>query len=765
MPDRISLRILQIVLAFLLLLPAGSIAAQDGESEAESAQSSPATQSPPGWLQVVAVTCEVADGSASVAVYLAAEYAPGASCYNGYADVWLDGVGYGAAGPVLELQLEAASYSLMEPVSGVSRVVDIYADSLTVVYLVSTIVVPREEEVAPAQEVASTDLAVQMHVCDPGIQDIDGLLALGSRTARLSECPVLTLPGYNALDGTENAGQAWFDVAVTGSSGFAAALSNGAFVPDAVCESTLGVQLSTNPYDDACFSTSSLVLDAPQESLTMTVTALPELHRFGYAEAGDDVTTAWVIDQPSGTFGVDLTASTAGGVVHVYLFAPPRLTVVQHLCGPETTTLESFQAIDGFLNRTTSCPAVTREGFGFDATIADGWGVSHALSNVAPVTLAICEADLGFDINGQAGDNACLEFAAYPIVKVERGAIEVYPAFPAGFALAGVDFTPGSNDAATLLSVSLDQPQIALDTTFDGNVVLHIYAYQPVATPPEPTPTDTATATATAATATPTASGAAATSTSTAAPLLTVTPTVPSTVELGTLQVVALYCLGSQNQTSLWALPPGQQAGEAQIGGQCFGGDARVQVAFAGQGAGETTQLGRDGVVWFENAPAGTSHSITDLVSGKSTTFSVQPGAVTRVVLRIDAALGAPSAGSTSESSQGNGTTTVNPLDLLGLLVTDVLVTDVLNIADAGEMSAGSYDANAYTVDLLGGLAVDQLASITADGLPAVGNGERATSGSGHDATLMAMLAAATVLGFVGWSARFSRRVRGLSRH
>ncbi len=745
MPIRYSRRIFSILLALMLLLPTASVSAEDGESEVEAAQSSPGAEAPVGWLRVVAVTCEVADGSSSVAVYLSSEFSPGASCYDGYAGVWIDGIDYGAAAPVLELQLEAASYSLMEPVSGASRVVDVYADSLTAAYIVTTVVVAQEEEAAAAQEVASTDLAVQMHVCDPGIQDTDALLALGGRTARLSKCPVLTLPGFYAPDGSVTAGQAWFDVAVSGDSGFSAALSNGAFVPDAVCESSLGVQLSTNPYDDACFSTSSLVLEAPQENLTMTVTALPELHRFGYAETGDDLTPVWVIDQASGMFGADLTSSADGGIVHVYLFAPPRLTIVQHLCGPEISSLASFQAVDGFLPRTTSCPSVTRESFGFDATIADGWGVSHALSNVVPVTLASCEADLGFDINGVGNDNACLEFAAYPIIKVERGAVEVYPSFPAGYALAGVDFTPGTSDAATLLSVNLEQPQIALDTTYDGNVVLHLYAFQPAAAPPQPSATATATATAT------------------IAPIATVTPTVPSTGGTGTLQVVALYCLGSQNQTTLTALPPGQQAGQSLIGGQCFGGDAQVQITFAGQSAGQTTLLGRDGVAWFENAPVGSSHRITDLVSGKATTFSVQAGAVTRVVLRIDAALGASSAGSSAESGQGNGTTTVNPLDLLGLLVTDVLVTDVLNIADAGEMSAGSYDANAYTVDLLGGLAVDQLANITADGLPAVGNGERAAS-SGNNAAWIAMLAAAVVLGFAGWHTRIIGRFRGLSR-
>jgi hypothetical protein len=51
-----------------------------------------------------------------------------------------------------------------------------------------------------------------------------------------------------------------------------------------------------------------------------------------------------------------------------------------------------------------------------------------------------------------------------------------------------------------------------------------------------------------------------------------------------------------------------------------------------------------------------------------------------------------------------------------------VLVTDELSgIPDAGTSYEGSYDANSFVVDLLGGLETDELASVKASGIPVVG--------------------------------------------
>ncbi|MBX3070640.1 MAG: hypothetical protein KF883_09110 [Thermomicrobiales bacterium] len=717
-----------------IAIPAGmTVRAQDDDTPADSTAAS--SESAVGWLQVVAISCEVSAGNPGVSIALSSEWSSGAGCYDGWAAVWLDGVDYGAAAPVLEVQLDAGSHTLMEPNSGASRAFDVYAESWTVAYIVTTTVAAAQEapvEAAGETPAETTTLSIQTHICDPAIQDTDALLALGGRIARLAECPVVTLPDFYAPDNSVTAGQAWFDLAISDDGDFHAALSGGAFEPSSICESELGVQLSTDPYDNACFSTSSFAIEAPKGSLTLSMTALPDLHRFGYVETGDDIAAAWVVDQTAGIAGADLSASAESAIVHVYLFAPPQVMIVQHLCGGDVPSADALQQMSGFLEKVNACPATTRDAFGFDATVADGWGITHYLSNVAPRTQRFCEADLGFDFNG-VNDNACLEMPAYTLVDVARGAVEVYPQLPEGYALGGVEFTPGTNDANTLLSADLANASIALDTTWDGNVILHLFA---VPAGQAPAPSATATATATATPVKPTA-------TPSSIPTATPTQPVTNTGGTGTVQLVALYCLGNQNSTTLAALSPGQQAGATLLGGTCFAGDARLQITFAGRSPGAVTQLGRSGVAWVENAPVTSAtglHSVTDAVSGRTATFAIQQGTVTRVILRVEAALGSTSTGAAAESGQpGSGTTGVNPNDLIGMLVTDVLVTDQMNVLDAGESMAGSYDSNSYAVDLLGGLAVDELLSVTT--VPGVGNGELASE-SGRSPWPLAGLAA-----------------------
>ncbi|MEZ4498759.1 MAG: hypothetical protein R2839_01575 [Thermomicrobiales bacterium] len=695
------------LVAIAVFLPMSmSARAQDGEGAA-AAEGSPETATAVGWLQVVAVTCEVTEGANSVSIALAAEFVPDASCYDGWSAIWIDDIDYGAAAPVLEIELAAGAHTLTDPASGVSRVVDLPADVLTVVYLVTTTVIPDETPAAVADEapIETTALSVVTHICDPAIQDVDALLALGDRSARLATCPVLTLPEMYAPENSVTAGQAWFDLTIADGADFSAALSGGTFVPTAVCESELGVQLSSNPYDDACFSTSGITVEVPRSGLTLTMTDLPELHRFGFAESGDDVAQVWVIDPNAGIAGADLSASGESAIVHVYLFAPPRLTIVQHVCGVEVTSPDALQQMSGFLERVTICPAVTRDALSLDATIADGWGATHYLSSSVPHMQSFCEADLGFDIDGVSNNNACLDMAAYAIENVARGAVEIYPVLPEGFALAGFDFTPGTNDASTFLSADLTTPVVALDTSLDGNVTVHLYAMAAAAqSSPTATSTPTSTATVVMPSATATVAQPSATATQTVPTMTpttastataTATPPVTNTGGTGTLQIIALYCLGSKNSTTLTALAPGQMAGQTLLGGQCFAGDARVQLTMAGENPAAPIQLGRDGVAWVERirTTGNDRHAIADLVSGRAATFAIERDTVTRVVLRIEAALGSTTLGTASESGRPGGGTGVNPSDLIGLPGTDVLVTDELNYFDAGEAMAGSYDS------------------------------------------------------------------------
>jgi hypothetical protein len=750
-----SIPVLALLIA-MLVAAAWPFAAAAQEGEVAAAQASPETaqETATGILQVIAVTCEAAEGVDSVAIYLGEEFAPGETCYDGSAGVLVDGVDYGAAAPVLEVELAAAPYAVTDAVSGVSRQADVFAETVTTVWIVTTTVVVPEPEVADEPEPAAvTNLALVVHVCDPDIQTQDALLALGGRYARLGECPVLTLPGEYAPDGTVTAGQEWFDVAIQNADGFSASIANAVFQPDAVCESSTGVALNSIPWDDACFSTSRYAVEVPMTGLGISLTAVPALHRFGYAEAGDDSYAGAVGagDPSSGYFEVDASAGAADPIVaHVYLLAPPRVTIVQHLCGPDVASAEVLEALGGFVARALACPAVDRSGLDFDVTIADGAGTSHALSNVAPEAWSVCEIELGFDFNGDASDNACLDMPAYRVVNVARGAVELWQTIAsAGYAPGGIDFVPGTNDGATFLGFDPAQGLVALDTSGDGDVVVHLYAI-PVAQEEEPeeepegpaeTPTPVPTATAT-------------------------PPQEPSGA--GTLQVVALYCLGNRNQTTLTALAPGQQATEAVIGGSCFGGDASMRVSLADGSPHSAFRLGSDGQEWVEDLPvtgdSGPLHTLSDQVSGQSASFAIASDAVTRVILRVEAALstGQP-ADSTGESS-GNGNApgngddpggqAVDPLDLLNNLVTDVLVTDDLTgIPDGGTMTEGSYDANAFVVDLLAGLDAEEVAGVTVDGMPVVGAGDRSPERLPGVAILL-VAAAALLIGLLSRSFR-----------
>jgi hypothetical protein len=695
---------------------------QDGEVAAS--QASPETGNDPpdepaatGVLRVVALDCTLAEGEGYLALLLESEFVPDASCVESVAAVYVDGVDYGPAAPALELTLDVGVHTVVELSTGTSREIDVFADTVSTMWVVNFAVV----EVAEEAVTDTVTLSLIVHACEPAVISADSLLALGGRYDRLSKCPVLTLPGEYAPEGSVTAGQDWFDFAIQDANGFAASMADAVFMPDLVCESGLGLQLSPSPLDDACYSTSRYDVAVPATSLTVGTTAMPALHRFGYAETGDPAieSAAYVLDSTAGTFAVEAGSGYGDPLtVHVYLLAPPELTVVQHLCGADITTADQLSALGGFVPRALACPAVTRAvdggGLDFDATVADGAAVSHPLGGGEIVTWSACEFELGFDYNGDPNDNACLEMPAYRLTNVARGAVEIWQTFgTADTTFGGVDFVPGTDDAATLVGSDAASAMVALNTSSDGDVVVHLYALAVPAVEEEPEPSVTPVPTATA-------------------------TQVPPEVTTGSVQVAALYCLGAQTATTLTALDPGQPATASELGGDCFGGDGQVQITLASGEVQPAFRLGRTGLKWIDGLPVsdgdGGSHLLTDQVSGQSVPFDIEPGLVTRVILRIEVAFGTdsdpgPSTTGTdggptstgSESSNGAGTST-DPLDLLANLVTDVLVTDELSgIPDAGTSYEGSYDANSFVVDLLGGLETDELASVKASGIPVVG--------------------------------------------
>jgi hypothetical protein len=745
------------------LLGTTSVVAQDGEVAASQASpetgDQPSTEPPPtGVMRVVALDCTLAEGEGYLALLLESEFVPDASCVESVAAVYIDGVDFGPAAPALELALDVGTHTVVEANTGTSRSIDLFADTVSTMWVVNFSVVVAAEE--PVTDTVTVSLVV--HACKPEVISADGLLALGGRYGRLAKCPVLTLPGEYAPDGSVTAGQDWFDFAIQDANGFSASMADAAFVPDLACESGLGIELTDSPYDDACYSTSRYDLTVPAASLTISTTGMPALHRFGYAETEDPAieSAAYVTDSAAGSFVVDPGSGFGDPLkVHVYLLSPPRLTIVQHLCGEDVGSPEALQALGGFVPRALACPAVTRAvdggGLDFDASVADGAAVSHPLGSGEIVTWSVCEFELGFDFNGDPNDNACLEMPAYRLTNVTRGAVEIWQTFgSAGTSFGGLDFVPGTDDGATLLGSDAANAMVSLDTSIDGDVVVHLYALTAPVEPEEPAePEATATATAT------------------AAPLPTATSTpVDPEVTTGAVQVAALYCLGSRTVTTLTALAPGQPATASELGGDCFAGDGQVQITLASGAVQPPFRLGREGLKWIDGLPVsggdGGAHLLTDQVSMKSIPFDIEPGQVTRLILRIEVAFGTasdpgPSTSGTNGSTNGGPTSTeseqpagsgalTNPLDFLDNLVTDVLVTDELSgIPDAGTSYEGSYDANSFVVDLLGGLETDELASVTADGIPVVGVRDEPAARS--LAVVVFALAGAAGLMLAGW--------------
>jgi hypothetical protein len=227
---------------------------------------------------------------------------------------------------------------------------------------------------------------------------------------------------------------------------------------------------------------------------------------------------------------------------------------------------------------------------------------------------------------------------------------------------------------------------------------------------------------------------AGATSTSTSiAP--TATEPTGSTDENGTLTVVALYCLTSSG-TSIVALAPGASASASDLGGSsCFAGDASIQITYADGGSLPAFKLGRDGVESIQNIPAtsGTLHTLSEQLTGQSATFAIDPGTVTRVIVKFGAG--------TSMVDEGVSSSAGGPGGTGGTGSTDGLVTDEL-IGDEGALFGSSFSGISYTSLVVEDVDAQAVSSVTdAKSLPGVGVWPGASAQQ-----ILAMLAALSVL-------------------
>jgi hypothetical protein len=269
---------------------------------------------------------------------------------------------------------------------------------------------------------------------------------------------------------------------------------------------------------------------------------------------------------------------------------------------------------------------------------------------------------------------------------------------------------------------------VQFDTTSDGDVTWHLYIVE-TAAPPTVTPIATATAIETQTSfPSPTKSPS---PSPTKSPSPSPTPNIPGPPSSGAVQVAALFCLSDRNLTTISAFAPGALAGPSALSGSCFAGDTSVSLSLSDGSVMGPLRLGSSGVATIGSVRSG-NHSISEQLTGAAASLEVEPGTVTRVVIRFEVALsGGDSLGAASGSSNGAGvsgggaTNSQNPLDQLNGLVTDELG----GVADAGISFGSASDPNFFVVDLIGGLDAEKIAGISsASELPGVGTGHQEPS-------------------------------------
>ncbi len=727
--------------------------AQGDETTSEEGTPPPDQESPAtGWLQLSAVSCNAGGDPGTASILLTTEYVPQGECLDGNAALLVDGVDYGPVAPYLELQLDSGVHNLYDPITGASRDVEVAADSAVQIVIVAFVAPTAEPTAEPtveaAAEAVTSGLTIVAHSCEPAVQSVDQLWGLGGLTDRLNACPAMTLPGYSSPGGTVNGGEQYFDFSLTPATGEPQSLTgNGALVSDAFCESTVGA-LDNDPTNDRCVSNSGFSFQLPEGPVTVSLTTVPDLMRYVAAETGSDVDAGIVTSSDPAAWYLGLDTSLRGTdtpVVHLFYLNPPRVNVVMHLCGSDVSSTDDLNALGSLAAQVLTCPAVARTTEGgsadFGVTVADGtWG-ARGLDSATFDPTVICESDLG-DWNGNAGDNACVDGPTYRFDQTAQGYVTVTQDYaPSGYAFGGAN----SADAGAITGIDGSTGLVTLDTSFDGDVTVHLFAIPqapkqtstplPTATatatktrtpvPPSATPTRTATATQPAASSTPTRTSTVPATTGTA----TVTPIVPSatatateptgsTTGNGTLTVVALYCLTSSG-TSVVALAPGASASASDLGGSsCFAGDASILITFANGESLPVLKLGRDGVESIQNMPAtsGTLHTLSEQLTGQSTTFAIAPGTVTRVIVKYGAGTAMVNEGVTSSSGVPGGAVGSSTTGSAGGLVTDELV------GDEGALYGSSFAGVSFTSLVVEDVDAQAVTSVKdAKSLPGVG--------------------------------------------
>ncbi len=598
-------------------------AQNEGTPPAEEVPTEEPTQEPTeepallqGLLTIYVFTCT--DGPEGVAgdLLLEGEFTPGENCSeSGEASLSIGGGAAEAVSSGMQYTLDEGDYSVDEVNLGESVTVSVAEQVPAVIYAVFY---DQPESEAGVEEGGT--VSIVKHVCPEAIQTEEDFNAIGDYYAKIQSCLAITLPGDLGPEGSKNgndfANQLSFDFGLTFDDGNTTLQIDAAtFTPEELCESTLGTDINNNTEDDLCLDVSHYAYSGvTQGSVTVTETTPPDGYRYGAVEfvpdSGDD---AAFVSTSVETGEIELdTTSDDSVVLHVFNFQEPifnRVTIVKHECPSEIETTQDFDDLGDFYDKALTCLVITRDDdFGpdgalnginrtFDFAVEGSDGGVQKFADATFVPSQICESQLGFDLNGIPEDDLCLGTSGYRFDDILQGTgvLITETKAPRGFTYGALEFVPDSGDDAALVDAS-DDGVIELDTTDDGNVTLHIFNFK---VPAEPTPE-------------------------------------PS--DSGTLQVLNFYCIGDTEETVIFSLAPGAEATSDDLGDEsCYAGDADFEIlVFGSDSTVESLSVDSSGMVVVSDLPVtdGSSgpHVITELYSGESTDFDIDPDTVTRVI-------------------------------------------------------------------------------------------------------------------------------------
>lgn len=607
-----------------------------------------------GSLTIHVYTC---DAGAVDPVAVISAFTPDASCTEDLERVVALTVGGTAieASSGTTLDVPEGAVTVVETSSGASAELTIAADAPAEAAVVFAAVTGAD--VSPTAGPTGT-VRIEKHLCSAAIQSTDDLAALGDLQAQVLACPLITRPGDTGPNGAVNGNDADhpvdFDFTLTSgdpSDPRTASISGGdaTFTPDQVCEADLGVDLDGDSQQTTCFDASNYAFaDVAQGAVAVDELA-PSGYRLGGASVKQDSgLPAPTVDVAAGRISLD-TSGVDDATLLVFNFRDPienRLTIVKHACAAGIANADDLAGLGGFDAQIAACPVITLPGdagpdgsvsggqVGFDFAVKGTDGAAQTILDATFVPNQLCESDAGIDLTGDGDQDDCLDASGYQYDNVAQGAgvIVREQALPEGYVFGAAQLDPSSS-RASISNVDTAKGRVTLDTSSDGDVTLHVFNV--VAPPPTPTATPTAIPTSTPSPSPTTTSTPTRTPIATPAP--TRTPTPPPGPSTGSVRVIKLWCLADVAYTTGTALSPGQAAGPDQLGDEtCIAGDASFEIDLYGSDPLPEFNVGGGGQLTYDGLPVTSTgsgpHTITELDSGASVDFDVEPGTVTRVI-------------------------------------------------------------------------------------------------------------------------------------